>query len=262
MALIKCNFFSQTLGKCSSMYVVLPQKSTEGQIGVDNKCQDEKYKSLLLLHGLSDDESIWLRRTSIERYATEYGIAVIMPCGEKSFYTDMKYGDPFYTYIAKEVPKIAREFFNISEKREDSFVAGISMGGYGALKIGLRENDAFSYAAGLSSAADIVERSKPKDEEYRDFKEVLIPVFGEEMIIPKEDDLFKLSEMKVNLKEQLPKILMLCGTADFMYQDNLKLKAHLEKLPIDYTYEETEGEGHNWGYWDNAIKRVLEWLPL
>ncbi len=262
MALMKCNFFSQTLGKCVSMYVVLPQKSTAGQIGIENKCEDEKYKSLLLLHGLSDDESIWLRRTSIERYAAEYGIAVIMPCGEKSFYSDMKYGDPFYTYIAKEVPRVAREFFNISEKREDSFVAGISMGGYGALKIGLRENNLYSCAVGLSSVADIVERSIPKGDNYRDFCDVFIPIFGEEMNIPKEDDLFALSQMKVDSKEELPKILMRCGTEDFMYQDNLKLKAHLEKLPIDYTYEETEGEGHNWKYWDNAIKRVLEWLPL
>jgi S-formylglutathione hydrolase FrmB len=262
MALMKCNFFSQTLGKCVSMYVVLPQKSTAGQIGIENKCEDKKYKSLLLLHGLSDDESIWLRRTSIERYAAEYGIAVIMPCGEKSFYSDMKYGDPFYTYIAKEVPRIAREFFNISEKREDSFIAGISMGGYGALKIGLRENDLYSCAVGLSSVADIVGRSIPKGDNFRDFHKELVPIFGEEMNIPKEDDLFSLSQMKVDSKESLPKILMLCGTADFMYQDNLKLKAHLEKLPIDYTYEETEGKGHNWGYWDDAIRRVLEWLPL
>ena len=134
MALMKCDFFAESLGMCTSMYIAIPQKGTNGQIGIKNVCQDGKFKSLLLLHGLSDDQSIWLRRTSIERYASEYGIAVIMPCAEKSFYTNMKYGSDFYTYIAKEVPAVAREFFQISARREDSFVAGISMGGYGAEK--------------------------------------------------------------------------------------------------------------------------------
>lgn len=262
MAYIKCNFFSESLGMCTSINVVLPQKGTAGQIGMKNVCRDGKFKSLLLLHGLSDDQSIWMRRTSIERYASEYGIAVIMPCGEKSFYTDMKYGSDFYTYIAKEVPAVAREFFRISERREDSFVAGISMGGYGALKIGLKESDSFCAAAGLSSVADIVQRSQPKGEDYIDFSKELLPVFGEEMTIPAEENLFSLSEKRAEEGAKLPKLFMCCGTKDYMYQDNLRLKEHLEHLPIEFTFEETEGKGHSWDYWDMAIQRVLEWLPL
>lgn len=262
MALMKCDFFAESLGMCSSIYVAIPQKGTKGQIGIKNVCHDGKFKSLLLLHGLSDDQSIWLRRTSIERYASEYGIAVIMPCAEKSFYTNMKYGSDFYTYIAKEVPAVAREFFQISARREDSFVAGISMGGYGALKIGLKENDSFSAAAGISSVADIVQRSQPKGEDYIDFSKVLTPVFGEEMDIPAEEDLFRLSEKKAKDSAPLPKLFMCCGTMDYMYQDNLRLKEHLESLPFDFTFEQTEGKGHSWEYWDTAIQRVLKWLPL
>lgn len=81
-----------------------------------------------MAHGLSDDHSIWLRRTSIERYAAQYGICVVMPCGDKSFYTDMKYGNRYYTYFAKELPGIVREFFHVSDKREDNYIAGLSMG--------------------------------------------------------------------------------------------------------------------------------------
>lgn len=260
MALMKCNFFSQALGRCTNIYVVLPQKFTQGQIGVETKCEEEKFKSILLLHGLSDDESCWLRRTSIERYAAEYGVAVIMPCAEKSFYTDMNNGDAFYTYIAKEVPKIAREFFNISEKREDTFIMGQSMGGYGALKIALRENNTFSRVVAFSSVADIVERSIPKGEDYRDFKNELIPVFGADMNIPKEDDLFELSKMKAETETMLPKILMMCGTEDYMYQDNLKLKEHFEKLPYDYKFVEAKGHRHNWVYWDIVVQDALKWL--
>ncbi len=262
MALIKCDFFSKTLEKCSTIYVVLPQRETSGQIGIKNVCENGKFKSLLLLHGLSDDESIWLRRTSIERYATEYGIAVIMPCADRSFYTDMKYGGKYYTYIAKEVLSVAREFFNISDKREDTFVAGLSMGGYGALKIGLKENDSFGAAAGISSVADIVERSQTKENGYVDFKDTLIPVFGEDMNIPSSEDLFQLAEIKKNEQGELPKLYLACGKEDFMYEDNLKLKAHFESLAIDFTYEENEGYGHSWEYWDLMIQKVLEWLPL
>ncbi len=260
MALMKCDFFSESLEKCSSIYVVIPQKQTNGQIGMQSVCTDGKFKSLLLLHGLSDDQSIWMRRTSIERYATEYGIAVIMPCADRSFYTDMKYGGAYYTYIAKEVPAIAREFFNISERREDSFVAGLSMGGYGALKIGLRENHAFSAAAGISSVADLVARSVPKGDGYIDFRDTLIPIFGEKVQIPAEDDLFQLAEMKAQSNEILPRLFMACGTEDFMYQDNLNFKAHLESLPFDFTYEEAEGFGHSWEYWDIVIQHILKWL--
>ena len=92
MAFISIKFFSEALRIQSEIYVIIPQKSTVGEIGVENNSKQEKYKCLFLLHGLSDDHSIWLRRTSIERYAADYGICVVMPCAHRSFYTDMKYG--------------------------------------------------------------------------------------------------------------------------------------------------------------------------
>ena len=261
MALFKCDFHSTALMRCCSVYAIIPQRDTNGQIGVTNTCKDEKYKCLLLLHGLSDDESIWLRRTSIERYAAEHGIAVIMPCGERSFYTDMKSGaGDYYTYVAKEVPAIAKEFFNLSDKKEDWFVAGLSMGGYGALKIALRENNSFAAAAGLSSVADIVGRSKPTTDGFIGFYDTLVPVFGKDMIIPAEDDLFRLSSMKAESGEKLPRLYMACGTEDFMYEDNIRLKSHIESLGIDFTFEENEGYSHTWDYWDMLIRKIIKWF--
>lgn len=97
------------------------------------------HPTLYLLHGLSDDDSIWLRRTSIERYVAQMGIAVVMPQVHRSFYTDMAAGGQYWTFISEELPALARSFFPLSAKREDNFVAGLSMGGYGALKLGLRK---------------------------------------------------------------------------------------------------------------------------
>ena len=149
MAFMDFKFFSESLGMQTEVYVVMPQKSSAGEIGVETlvcagelvMAEAKKYKCLYLLHGLSDDHTIWLRRTSIERYATEYGICVVMPCGHRSFYTDMKYGGKYYTYIAKELPRVIREFFNVSDKREDNYIAGLSMGGYESTKASVRQQD-------------------------------------------------------------------------------------------------------------------------
>lgn len=249
MAFISIKFFSEALQMQSEVYVVIPQKSTVGEIGVENNSRQEKYKCLFLLHGLSDDHSIWMRRTSIERYATDYGICVVMPCAHRSFYTDMKYGGNYYTYIAKEVPRIVREFLPVSERREDNFIAGLSMGGYGALKIALREHGTFCAAAGLSAVADI---------RRKDFAQTEIPIWGEQLEIPKEDDLFCLVELAEGYKDR-PRLYMAVGTEDFMYEDNVRLKEKIQTLAYDYTYEEGPGT-HCWEYWDAQIQRVLEWM--
>ena len=251
MALAELNFYSEALGMQTTVNVIIPQKSSSGEIGIKSDAKDEKYKCLYLLHGLSDNHSIWLRRTSIERYAQEYGICVVMPCADKSFYTDMKDGGKYYTYIANELPRIIREFFNVSEKREDNFIAGNSMGGYGALKIGLRECDSFCACAGLSSVADIVGLTDT-------FRDVYIPIFGEELNIPDEENLFFLTQSNNNNPNK-PKIYMGVGTEDYMYKENIKLKEHIESLDFDFTYRESSGT-HCWEFWDEYIQYVLEWM--
>lgn len=125
---------------------------------MEGKGADGRCKTVYLLHGMSDDHTIWQRRTSIERYASKLGIAVVMPCTHLGFYTDTTYGMNYWTFISDELPKICREFFpQMSDKREDTLAAGLSMGGYGAWKLGLGASDTFGAAAALSGALDIVE---------------------------------------------------------------------------------------------------------
>ena len=134
MALLHVDLFSDVLGMCSQMDVILPEQ-TRGQIGMEGKRSDGKYPTLYLLHGMSDDHTIWQRRTSIERYAADYGIAVVMPTTQLGWYTDMHIGYKWWTFLSQELPAICRTFFpNMSSRREDTFAAGLSMGGYGALK--------------------------------------------------------------------------------------------------------------------------------
>ncbi len=253
MAFANLKFFSEALKMQCEISVIIPQKSAAGEIGVSSGAsKDGKYKCLHLLHGLSDDHTIWARRTSIERYAQEYGIAVVMPCGARSFYTNMKYGGAYYDYIAKEVPRIVREFFNVSDKREDNAIAGLSMGGYGALKIGMRESDSFFAAAGLSSVADV--KAFMKLERYA---EVAAPIFGDEVDIPDSEDLFALAS-ELEGKAVKPRLYMGVGKQDFLYEHNQKLKSHIESLDLDYTYRESDGI-HSWDFWDEYIQYVLAW---
>lgn len=238
MAFIDLKFRSDALGMQTSVYVLIPEHKEEGA----------EIKTLYLLHGLSDDNTIWLRRTSIERYADKYGIAVVMPFAEKSFYTDMKYGMNFYTFVAKELPEVMHTLFGLSQKQEDNYVAGLSMGGYGALKIGLREEGRFAAAAGLSAACDIASRDK---------NGYFPAVFGNEAV-PPEDDLFALATKRASDHDK-PRIYLGVGTEDFLYEENQKFKAHLSSLGYHLTYRESAGT-HNWDFWDEYIKYVLEWM--
>ncbi len=247
MAFIQLHLFSESLGMQTTVGVVLPQKSTAGEIGTANKAGDDQLKCLYLLHGLSDDQTIWMRRTSIERYAANYGLCVVMPTGAKSFYTDMTYGMKYYTYIAKELPRIIESMFRVSDRREDRFIGGLSMGGYGALKIALRETGRYGAAVALSPVSDI---HNPR------FTEVLKPVFGE--TVPEEADLFHLITAH-DSDAVKPRVYMTVGKEDFMYDDTARLNDCIAGLHYDYRYEETDG-GHSWDVWDQAIQRALSWL--
>jgi putative tributyrin esterase len=258
MALIHCDFFSEVLGVSTSMCVILPQ-NTKSQIGMGGSEKKTAYPTLYLLHGLSDDHTVWQRRTSIERYVASLGIAVVMPAVGRSFYTDMKYGYKYFTFISEELPEIARSFFPLSDKREDNFVAGLSMGGYGAYKIALTCPDKFAAAASLSGAVDIADIvARPNVTEDLE----LINVFGDlNAVAGSNHDIFHLVDKLDCSNEPKPKLYQCCGTEDFLYDQNVKFKNYMAGKNFDFAYEEEPGM-HEWGYWDNKIQRVLEWLPL
>ncbi|MGF9699823.1 alpha/beta hydrolase [Paenibacillus sp. MABNR03] len=255
MALIKCDFYSDALGLSTSMHVILPQQ-THTQIGMDNVSGKGLHPTLYLLHGLSDDDSIWLRRTSIERYVANLGIAVVMPQVHRSFYTDMAEGGRYWTFISEELPALARSFFPLSPKREDNYVAGLSMGGYGAFKLALRKPEQYAAVASLSGALDIaahMDRNASSALQQAELQRIFGP-----QVAGTENDLIHL------LKEsqgQRPLLYQCCGTEDFLYEDNQSFRQACAKTDFQLTYEEEPG-GHDWAYWDTKIQNVLNWLPL
>lgn len=239
MALFDISFSSWTLGHGTRVKVILP----------DCDRYEKPVRNLYLLHGLSDCETTWTRRTSIERYADRYGIAVIMPDAGKSFYTNMAHGDRYYSYITEELPVRMKMFFNLSDKREDNFLAGNSMGGYGALKIALREKGKFAAVAGLSPCTDV---------KIKRFEDVMVNVFGEELSVPDSDDLFCLAQTAKN-DPQKPRIYTAIGESDFLYEENLRFGKTLRDCGFDFTHEEAPGD-HCWDFWDVYIQKALDWM--
>jgi putative tributyrin esterase len=254
MAHIRCDFFSEVLNLSTSMTVILPQQ-TKTQIGMENKQFGTKHQTLYLLHGLSDDDTIWTRRTSIERYVAPLGLAVVMPQVQHSFYTDMKYGNKYWTFLTEELPFIARSFFPLSEAREDNFVAGLSMGGYGAFKWALNRPEQICAAASLSGATDMADLNSRSG-----IESVYRLVFGDEDISGTEHDLFALIEKNATNKQK-PLLYQCCGTEDFLYEDNIRFTKHCKKKGYPLTTSYSPGE-HEWGYWDRQIQDILKWLPL
>lgn len=259
MALLHVDFFSEVLGMCMNMDVILPQQ-TKNQIGMNGIIREGKIPTLYLLHGMSDDHTIWQRRTSIERYVSELGIAVVMPTTHLGWYTDTTFGMNYWTFISKELPEICRSFFpQMSERREETFAAGLSMGGYGAIKLGLAASDTFGYAASLSGALNIGDTVREKDDSKRCFWE---GIFGDlEKVKGSSNDLLHLADELKASGKPLPKLYIWCGTEDFLYESNQIALRHFTDLGFDLTYEESTGS-HRWEYWDEKIQSVLKWLPI
>ncbi len=254
MALFQCSFFSESLRISTSMNVIYPQ-ACRGQIGMGGLAADEPPAVLYLLHGLSDDHSIWLRRTSIERYAASLPLAVVMPAVNRSFYTDI--GDnAYWTFLSQELPQLVHSFFNVSSDWKKTFAAGLSMGGYGAFKLGLTLPDRYAAVASLSGALDL-STSDEKRDELCNFEAIFGPM---DQFAGSGNDLLALADQFP--KSGKTKFYQCCGTADFLYQNNLTFKDRAEKAGLDLTYEEHADQTHNWGYWDQQIQRVLEWLPV
>lgn len=256
MALIHCDFFSQVLGLSTSMTVILPQPAVSTG---KPAARQRKHPTLYLLHGLSDDHTIWQRRTSIERHVEAMGLAVVMPSVHRSFYTDMASGYRYWTFISEELPALARSFFSLSEARQDNFVAGLSMGGYGAFKLALTYPDRYAAAASLSGALDMAQAAKLGDPTWQ--AEIRL-IFGPpNRVAGSENDLFYLAKQVAAAKGPKPRLYQWCGTEDFLCADNTRFRNLAQTLNLPLTYEECPGD-HQWKYWDQQIQRVLDWLPL
>lgn len=237
MAHIEMTYRSEQLASDTRIHIHLPEGIQKG----------EKLPVLYLLHGIGGTADSWDKYSSIGRYVREKKLIVVMPDGGKSFYMDEVYGEAYYSYIAKELPEMIEATFPASDTR---YIAGLSMGGYGAFRIALKEPERYLYAASFSGAVDI-ESLLPYDEER--FMAITGGTF-----VPEEMDLFVLAKQAESTPKR-PKLYQWCGTEDFLYEGNVKFKKFMETTAFDYTYAEGTGD-HSWEYWDRQLEIFLEMI--
>lgn len=263
MALIQCNFFSKSLMRTVPIQVVLP---TDKMVFPGQPKPEEKpLKTLYLLHGIFGNYTDWVSGTRVQAWAEERNLAVVMPSGDNRFYVDNPRSSEMYgTFIGEDLVEFTRRSFPLSRKREDTFIGGLSMGGYGSLVNGLRFHEAFGAICALSSA--LILDSLKSHTEYTDFlmtnRGYYESIFGDlDKVAGSEKDYNALAEKLAASGSPKPKIYMACGTEDGLITPNRALRDKLKSLGYDLTWEEGPGV-HDWYFWDAYICKAMDWLPL
>ena len=255
MAFLQIQFYSDALNVASTVNVILPE-ANQG-IGVEARAKNEPPQVLYLLHGYSDDHSIWMRRTSVERYAASHNLAVIMPAVNHSFYCNEVCGERYWDYVSEELPETMHRFLCLSCRPEDTYVAGLSMGGYGAMRLALTYPERFAAAASFSGAVDLAAMLTGRpDEDLFSWKRVL----GDLASVPGSGvDTMYLMKKNADAPRK-PKLYVSCGTKDFLYPLHLRFVPALRENGWDVTSYEEPDAVHEWGFWDRQIRSFIGFI--
>jgi len=244
MALCQIHWKSNVLMKHVGTTVILPET---GQ---------PPFATYYLLHGLSDDYTIWQRRTRVEWYVRDKPLIVVMPDGLRGFYTDNDAGPAYGKYIAEELTAFIERNFPAKRERSARHIGGLSMGGYGAVRMALAYPHLYSSANSHSGAfmrGPIATGNEP--DRFRSFPQEMLQIFGPNPV-GSHHDVLALAE-RAKLSGQLPRLLLDCGTEDYLLDANRALHAAFEKLDVPHKYHEYPG-AHDWDYWDRHLREALE----
>lgn len=229
---------------------------------------------LYLFHGLGDSYAAWGEYTSIVRYANRYNLLVVMPEVGRSFYTNMESGPRYFDFIRDDLPRLVKKLFGVAPPRERSFVAGLSMGGYGALKLGLCAPERFAAVASFSGALDVAARyddARARSEAasltpaaapggwdaIQAFRE-MVAIFGDPPRIEGTvRDLFHQADALADEWKRSLAITLVCGEQDFLLGDNEGWVSHARKAGLMVDYRTRPGD-HEWGFWDRCIEDFLD----
>ena len=257
MVLFRGDVKCKSLQRRTSISVILPADNVHFLKDTE-EIVPKPYKTLYLLHGLYGSDDIFLANTSIQKFAEDHGIAIVIPCGENSFYVDNEKAHAYYgEYVGEELLDITRNIFPLSDKREDTFIAGFSMGGYGAIRNGLKYSDNFSKIGMISAALitdDIVGYGDNHNVLYS--KQFYESIFGNLDEVAGSD---KDPKYLIDNCDNVPEIYMACGLDDFLFEKNADFYRFLKSKDIDATFVGADGE-HTWEFCDEFIKEFIKRL--
>ncbi|MGB4660152.1 MAG: alpha/beta hydrolase family protein [Mobilitalea sp.] len=263
MAVITVDFTSISIMKRTTFRVILPIEWNWTSNPYEKEIKP--FRTLYLLHGIFGDSSDWILNTEIERYATQHQIAVVMPSGDNSFYLDNEIrNDNYGKYIGEELVAYTRKMFPLSSNREDTFIGGLSMGGYGAIRNGLKYSDTFGAIIGLSSA--LVNYVVPESDNEKDFfiqrRSYFESIFGDlDKLTVSDKNPDALIMKLIESKKKIPRIYMACGTEDDLLGVGRHFKDFLIDHKVEHEYKEAPGV-HDWIFWNTFIQDALQWLDI
>ncbi len=264
MAKLTCSVISYTLLRTVDITVVIPTVTIPGSMGMDGQkprhTPEYKFPVLYLLHGMGNDHSGWTAYTNVEFFAEERNIAVVMISGENKAYIDWEGGDQFYKFIEEELPDFVCGLFPISDRPEDTYIAGLSMGGYGTLVHALGAPERYAAFGAFSAAINMPKISSDMDVD----KVMAESAGGAAPAADKKFDRFDPNDLADKIAadgKKFPKVYMACGGKDFLLQSNHDFRDKLISLGADVTYDEIPEYGHEWRFWNIEVEKFLDWLP-
>ncbi len=248
MALVRIDHVSEAVKMNLPLYVILPDPGKMGGVPVAQR------KVLYLLHGISQDASAWPRFSTIESVAAAYGLVVVMPSVGRSFYVDLPNGQKYFTYLTEELPQYVADVFGLKPLREDTLIAGISMGGYGTFKAALIRPELYSAAASISGFLSLeFIKAFPNDPRLPEFRSL----FGDlDKLTGSEHDPAVWLQRAAKNPAGLPRLYIACGKQEDVYPLSGLFYAACRSLGISVEYHE-EDAGHNWLFWNPEIQRFL-----
>lgn len=278
MALINVDYFSSSLMRTTTFEVILPFDSQGDAMATDSALrrdpaawdsqpyppQRPPFKTLFLLHGMSGNHADWISESRIRRWAEDRNLAVVMPSGYNAFYLDHPSSHNYYgRFVGQELVSVARSMFPLSTRREDTFIGGISMGGYGALRNGLKYCETFGSIVALSTAMIIDSFDRIiSDDLFFLSRPFLEDTFGDlGKVVDSDKDPVRLAADLVYCDRPRPRVFVACGSQDPLVEANRSMAERMRGIGLDVTYREEQGN-HDWDFWNQALPQALDWLPL
>ncbi|MCI8418343.1 MAG: esterase family protein [Lachnospiraceae bacterium] len=262
MALVNMDFYSYYLGMDTPLTVLLPERRGRKP----EPMPDKKYPVLYLLHGHGDDHTAWIRKSNVELLTRDHEMIVVMPAAHRGFYVDGKSTYRYFSFLTEELPVVVGNLFPASQRREDTYICGLSMGGYGALELAMHCPETYGHAASMSGALEPYKALRSVNDLFSapDFLENLERIFGgeEETSGSRWDLRFLARELEKRNDVPPPQMYVCCGTEDPLYPIHKKMRGFLEQeTRLDIRFDERPG-GHTWDFWNEELALILTYFGL
>lgn len=270
MSIFQYTFESECLNNNTQITVILPDKP-RGITPTEFYGSDRKYKVLWLLHGTFGDHTDWVRKTNIELYAAEKNLVVVMPSALNSNYSnwnDSMLGYRMFDFLTEELMPLVYGWFPVSDKREDNFIAGLSMGGRGTIKFAVNHPEKFAAAAVLSAIPMDMSDMGPENTcpmlntNNERMHATLRNAGGLEAFQNSNENVWSIID-RLATTGTLPRLMFACGQEDVMLYDFYKkFQAHAGEIGLQAHWFEQPGYKHEWRFWDLAIQEALTFFGL